>query len=163
MKVHEANRAKACWNCAVKENRNLADLQAASPAYQVRVSSERWPYGGVRDRMPRCLRIFRLHQMKTPTTAAMQRRAWGGELLIDTAVVREVVTGFFRIRFELEKWWRLGDLNPTVGDGIRSTCVYITTFPLRDQTYYVHFSKRAFYGSINKDEHPFVYCLTQKW
>ena len=106
MTVNEANRTKACLElCAVKENRNLADLQAASPAYQVRVSSERWPYA-------RSLRIFRLHQMQAPTTAAMQRRAWGGGWLIDTEVVREVVTGFFRIRFELEKWWRLWESKP---------------------------------------------------
>ena len=148
-------RLKRFWNCAVKEKLEIAELQA-HPAYQVRVSSECCPYGGVRDRMPRCLPVFR-------PTAAMQRRAWGVGSLIDTEVVREVVTGFFRVRFVLEKcpiWW---DLNPTVGDGIRSTCVYITTFSLRHQTYSVQFSKRAFYGSINKYEQPFVLRLTQKW
>ena len=143
----------------MKEKLELAELQA-HPAYQVRVSSECCPYGGVRDRMPRCLPVFR-------PTAAMQRRSWGvgwgGGLLIDTEVVREVVTGFSMGQFILEKWWRLGDSNPTVGDGIRSTCVYITTFSLRHQTYSVQFSKRAFYGSINKYEQPFVLRLTQKW
>ena len=139
----------------MKEKLELAELQAA-PAYQVRVSSEWCRDDGVRDRMPRCLPLFR-------PTAAMQRPTHDVALLIDTDVVREVVTGFSRGQFVLEKcpiWW---DSNPTVGDGIRSTCVYITTFSLRHQTYSVQFSKRAFYGSINKYEQPFVLRLTQKW
>ena len=139
----------------MKEKLELAELQAA-PAYQVRVSSEWCRDDGVRDRMPRCLPVFR-------PTAAMQRPTHDVALLIDTEVVREVVTSSARGQFVLEKcpiWW---DSNPTVGDGIRSMCVYITTFSLRHQTYSVQFSKRAFYGSINKYEQPFVLRLTQKW
>ena len=139
----------------MKEKLDIAELQA-HPAYQVRVSSECCPYGGVRDRMPRCLPVFR-------PTAAMQRRAWGVGSLIDTEVVREVVTGFFRVRFELENCRRRQELNPPLGYGIRSSYNYFTLFLPRYQTYSVQFSKRAFYGSINKYEQPFVLRLTQKW
>ena len=150
---------KRFWNCAVKEKLELAELQAA-PAYQVRVSSEWCRDDGVRDRMPRCLPLFR-------PTAAMQRRAWGvgwgGGLLIDTEVVREVVTGFSRVRFELENCRRRQDSNLPLGYGIRSSYNYFTSFLPRHQTYSVQFSKRAFYGSINKYERTFVLRLTQKW
>ena len=139
----------------MKEKLELAELQAP-PAYQVRVSSECCPYGGVRDRMPRCLPVFR-------PTAAMQRRAWGVGSLIDTEVVREVVTGFFRVRFELENCRRRQETNLPLGYGIRSSYNYFTSFLPRHQTYSVQFSKRAFYGSINKYEQPFVLRLTQKW
>ena len=139
----------------MKEKFELAELQA-SPAYQVRVSSEWCRDDGVRDRMPRCLPVFR-------PTAAMQRPTHDVALLIDTEVVREVVTGFSRVRFELENCRRRQELNLPLGYGIRSSYNDFTSFLPRNQTYSVQFSKRTFYGSINKYERTFVLRLTQKW
>ena len=148
-------RLKRFWNCAVKEKLYIAELQA-HPAYQVRVSSECCPYGGVRDRMPRCLPVFR-------PTAAMQRRAWGVGSLIDTEVVREVVTGFFRVRFELENCRRRQELNLPLGYGIRSSYNDFTSFLPRNQTDSVRFSECEFYGSINNTNIRSYYYLTKKW
>ena len=49
-------------------------------------------------------------------------------------VVAKVVTGSMSGQFVLEKCPIRWDLNPPLGDGIRSTCVYITSFFLRNQT-----------------------------
>ena len=80
--------------------------------------------------------------------------------LIDTGVVSEVVTSSARGQFVLEKYPIRWDAFPRLGDGIRSTCVYITSFSLRNQTDSVHFSKRVFYGSINKTNIRSCTCFT---
>ena len=80
--------------------------------------------------------------------------------LIDTGVVSEVVTSSARGQFVLEKCPIRRESNPPLGDAICSTCVYITAFFLRNQTYSVRFSKRAFYGSINKTNIRSSTCFT---
>ena len=94
---------------------------------------------------------------------AVGRRLPGGGVfgwLIDTGVVSEVVTSSARGQFVLEKYPIRWDLNPPMGDAICSTCVYITAFFLRNQTYFAHFSEFRFYGSINKTNIRSSTCFT---
>ena len=75
-------------------------------------------------------------------------------------VVTKVVTGSMSGQFVLEKCPIRWDSNPPLGDGIRSTRVYITSFFLRNQTYFAHFSEFTFYGSINKTNNRSYSCFT---
>ena len=80
----------------------------------------------------------------------VQRRARGAGRLIDTGVVTKVVTGSMSEQIELEKCPRRQDLNLPFGDDTRSSHDYFTSFLPRNQTYFIHFSKRTFCVSINK-------------
>ena len=87
-------------------------------------------------------------------------RGEGFGWLIDTGVVSEVVTSSARGQFVLEKCPIRRESNPPLGYGIRSSHNYFTSFLPRDQTYSVHFSECAFYGSINKTNIRSYYRFT---
>ena len=80
----------------------------------------------------------------------VQRRAGGAGRLIDTGVVTKVVTGSMSGQIELEKCSRRQDSNLRFGDDTCSSHDYFTSFLPRNQTHFIHFSKRTFYVSINK-------------
>ena len=90
----------------------------------------------------------------------VQRRAGGAGRLIDTGVVTKVVTGSMSGQIELEKCPRRQGTNLPFGDDTRSSHDYFTSFLPRNQTHFIHFSKRAFYGSINKTNIRSSTCFT---
>ena len=98
-----------------------------------------------------------------PTAKGVQRRAECTGRLVDTAVVTKGVTGFAWARFELENWSERRESNPPLGDDTRLSHDYFTSFLPRNQTHSIHFSKRAFYGSINKTNARSYTCFTQRW
>ena len=90
----------------------------------------------------------------------VRRRAGGAGRLIDTEVVSKVVTGLARVRFELENCRRRQDSNLRFGDDTCSSHDYFTSFLPRNQTHFIHFSKRTFYVSINKTNIRSSTCFT---
>ena len=90
----------------------------------------------------------------------VQRRAGGAGRLIDTGVVTKVVTGSMSGQIELEKCPRRQDFHLPFGDDTRSSHDYFTSFLPRNQTHFIHFSKRTFYVSINKTNIRSSTCFT---
>ncbi len=98
-----------------------------------------------------------------PLFADVRRCAGDTEFLIDTKAVSRVVTDFGKARFELENRRRRWDSNPRGCDEIWFGRDENTFVFFRIQTESVHFSKRAFCDSINKENGRSCTCFTSKW